>query len=115
MSVSVLLDECLPKKLKYRIAELDPEFNVRTVPEMDWDSFPDGKVLSKAENDFDVFITSDRNLSFQQPIQETEIHVILLIASTNIYEDLLPLVKMLKPIIIKDHQPGQFSEIEQPS
>lgn len=75
----------LPKKLKYRIEELDPEFIVRTVPEMDWDSFPDGKLLSKAEKDFNDFVTSDRNLSFQQPIQDTKTHVVLLIAPTNIY------------------------------
>jgi hypothetical protein len=52
MSVKVLLDECLPKKLKYRIEELDPYFIVNTVPEINWDSLPDGKLLSKAENEF---------------------------------------------------------------
>lgn len=111
MSVKILLDECLPKKLKYRIEELDPEFIVRTVPEMGRDSFPDRKVLLKAESDFDVFVTSDRNLSFQQPVQDAQIHVVLLIASTNIYEDLLPLVEKLKPVI-KANKPGRFTEIE---
>ena len=111
MSIKILLDECLPKKLKYRIEELDPDFFALTVPEMDWASESDGDLLPKAEKDFDVFVTSDRNLSFQQPIQDTEIHVLLLVASTNIYEDLLPLVKKLKPII-NANQPGQFTKIE---
>ena len=111
MIVKILLDECLPKKLKYRIEELDSDFIANTVPEMNWDSFPDGKLLSKAENEFDVFITSDRNLSFQQPIQNSDIHVLLMVASTNIYEDLLPLVNKLAPII-KAHNPGQFNKIK---
>lgn len=111
MMVKILLDECLPKKLKYRIEELDPAFHTNTVPEMNWNSLADGKLLSKAEKDFDVFITSDRNLSFQQSIPDSEIHVLLLIAKTNIYEDLLPLIKKLKPII-KAYKPGEFSKIE---
>lgn len=78
---------------------------------MSWNSLPDGKLLSKAEKDFDVFITSDRNLSFQQSIPDSEIHVLLLIAKTNIYEDLLPLIEQLKSII-KAYEPGKFSEIE---
>jgi len=77
MSVKILLDECLPKKLKYRIEELDPDFSAATVPERGWASESDGDLLPKAEKDFDVFVSSDRNLSFQQPIQDTKIHVIL--------------------------------------
>lgn len=84
MIIKILLDECLPKKLKYRIEELDPDFFVNTVPEMGWAGKKDGRLLTEAEKDFDVFITSDRNLSFQQPIEDAEIHVLLLIASTNI-------------------------------
>ena len=33
MKIRILLDECLPKKLKYRIEELDPDFRAKTVPE----------------------------------------------------------------------------------
>jgi predicted nuclease of predicted toxin-antitoxin system len=111
MIIKILLDECLPKKLKYRIEELDPDFFVNTVPEMGWAGAKDGTLLTKAEKDFDVFITSDRNLSFQQSIEDTEIQVLLLIASTNIYEDLLPLVEKLEPVI-KDYESGQFRKIK---
>ena len=111
MIIKILLDECLPKKLKYRIEELDPDFFVNTVPEMGWAGAKDGRLLTKAEKDFDVFITSDQNLSFQQSIENTEIQVLLLVASTNIYEDLLPLVEKLKPVI-KDYESGQFRKIK---
>lgn len=110
MTINILLNECLPKKLKYRIQELDQEFEVQTVPEMQWNSLPDGKLLSKGEDKFDVFITSDRNLSFQQPVEEFSIQVVLLKAPANTYEDLLPLIKKLTPVI-KENKKGQLKEI----
>lgn len=109
--IKILLDECLPKKLKYRIEELDSDFFVNTVPEMGWAGATDGALLTEAEEDFDVFITSDRNLSFQQPIEDIEVQVLLLIASTNIYEDLLPLVQKLESVIM-NYEPGHFREIK---
>jgi hypothetical protein len=42
MIISILLDECLPKKLKYRIEELDPDFSAKTVPEPGWASISNG-------------------------------------------------------------------------
>ena len=111
MTIKILLDECLPKKLKYRIEELDADFFVKTVPEVGWASISNGKLMDKADGEFDVFITSDRNLSFQQSIESSKIQVILLKAHTNIYEDLLPLVDKMTSVI-KAHQPGQFVEIE---
>jgi len=109
--IKILLDECLPKKLKYRIEELDPEFFTKTTHEKGWASLSNGELLSMAEGEFDVFITSDKNLSFQQSIPSSSIQVLLLKARTNIYEDLLPLVEKL-PSVIKAHEPGKFIEIE---
>lgn len=111
MIVRILLDECLPKKLKYRIEELDSEFLVETTPEMGWASLSNGDLLSAAETKFDVFLTSDKNLSFQQSIPSSSIQVVLLKAVTNTYEDLLPLVQKLPPIV-KDHKPGIFIEVD---
>jgi predicted nuclease of predicted toxin-antitoxin system len=107
--VKILLDECLPKKLKYRIEELDIECQVKTVQEIGWDSLPDGILLAKAEDEFDVLVTSDRNLSFQQPVKKIGLHVILLIAHTNTYEDLLPLVSKMEHLIIP--QPRQLTKV----
>jgi len=78
---------------------------------MGWASFTNGDLLSAAEKEFDVFITSDKNLSFQQSIPSSSIQVVLLKAKTNIYQDLLPLVQKLTPAI-KAHTPGNFLEID---
>lgn len=48
MSIKILLDECLPKKLKYRIEELNPDFSTKTVPDAGWASISNGKLLAKA-------------------------------------------------------------------
>ncbi|MEX0772284.1 MAG: hypothetical protein WD038_03905 [Balneolales bacterium] len=110
MIIKILLDECLPKKLRYRIEESDPEFFVKTVQDVGWASIVNGELLAKAEKEFDVFITSDRNLSFQQSISSSDICVFLLSAPTNVYEDLLPLVSKLATKI-RTHEPGKFEEI----
>lgn len=109
--IKILLDECLPKKLKFRIDELDSEFTTKTTPEMGWASLTNRKLLSVAEKEFDVFITSDKNLSFQQAIPSTSIQVLLLKAKTNTYKDLIPLIEQLRSVI-KAHKPGKFIEIE---
>lgn len=108
--IEILMDECLPKKLKYRIQELDPKFIVKTTPDMGWASFSNGDLLTLAEKQFDVIITSDKNLSFQQSISTSSIQVVLLIAKTNTYRDMLSLVQKLTPVL-KSHKPGRFLEI----
>ena len=63
--MKVLLDECLPKKLKY---ELEAD-EATTVPEAGWASKTNGELLSLAETDFDVFLTRDQNLECQQNLK----------------------------------------------
>jgi len=58
-------------------------------------------LLRKAAVGFDVFITVDRNLSFQQHLKEFDIAVIVLKANSNRLQDLEPLApKLLKAIAI---------------
>ena len=59
--MKVLLDECLPRKLK-REVEADV---VRTVPEAGWASTKNGALLRLAEQEFDVLLTNDQNLKQQ--------------------------------------------------
>ncbi len=54
----VLLDECLPRKLKREFIDCE----VFTVPEMGWSSKKNGELMQAARERFDVFITADQNL-----------------------------------------------------
>jgi hypothetical protein len=61
--MKVLLDECLPRKLKYEFVGDE----VKTVSEMGWSGLKNGVLLTKATNArFQVFMTIDKNLPFQQ-------------------------------------------------
>ena len=86
--MKVLLDECLPRRLA---AELTGH-EVKTVPQAGWASIKNGTLLKLAESSFDVFVTADRNLSFQQNKAQLKIAVVTLRASSNRFQDLLPLV-----------------------
>ncbi len=56
--MKILLDECLPKKLKRRLEE----HIVITVQEQGWSGRKNGELLQLAENEFDVFLRVERNL-----------------------------------------------------
>jgi hypothetical protein len=81
--VRVLLDECLPRRLKRELIGHE----ARTAPEMGWASKRNGELLALAVGHFDVFLTADRNLSHQQDVATFDIAVVVLIARSNRFED----------------------------
>jgi hypothetical protein len=58
----VLLDECVDRRLAADIRGHD----VKTVPDAGWASLTNGELLGRAQYEFDVIVTVDRNLPFQQ-------------------------------------------------
>ncbi|MGH8469333.1 MAG: DUF5615 family PIN-like protein [Gammaproteobacteria bacterium] len=80
----VLLDECVDRRLAKDIIGHD----VKAVAEMGWTSKRNGELLALAEQAFEVFITVDRNLSFQQNLPGFGIAVIVLRAPSNRLADL---------------------------
>ena len=91
----VLLDECVDRGLATEVTEHD----VKTVPEAGWASLKNGELLTQAQAEFDVFVTTDRNLMFQQNLPKFDIAVIVLCAKTNRLRDLLTLVPKLAEAI----------------
>ena len=94
--IRLLLDENLPKKLKYRFGD---DCHVTTVPEEGWSPLKNGDLL-KAMNQAGIayLITADKDLSFQQNYQKWDVHLIILDASDNQYETLLPFVEKIKEL-----------------
>lgn len=66
---------------------------------MGWAGIKNGQLLTLAEAEFDVFITVDRNLSFQQNLPLFNIAVIVLQAASNRLADLKPLVSEVLAIL----------------
>ncbi|MEN8180314.1 MAG: DUF5615 family PIN-like protein [Pseudomonadota bacterium] len=89
--MKLLLDECLPRRLKQSFSD----YEVSTVPEMGWAGTKNGELLRLAVESFDVFITADLNLSYQQNLTQSQLAVIALAAPTNRLEDLLPLIPQI--------------------
>ena len=102
----ILLDECVPKRLKRDLVGHD----ARTVPEMGWASRRNGELLGLAEPDFDVFLTVDRNLSFQQEVSRLTLAIVVLVAKSNRHSDLQPLVPDLLAVLV-GLAPGQLVKV----
>jgi hypothetical protein len=62
------------------------------VADMGWSGIKNGQLLTLAQSEFDVFVTVDRNLSFQQHLPKFAVAVLLLVAQSNRLADLIPLV-----------------------
>jgi Domain of unknown function (DUF5615) len=93
--VKVLLDECVDWRLSRAITGHD----VKTAKQMGWASIKNGELLALASERFDVFVTVDRNLSYQQNVQALPIAIVVLDAKANRLADLLPLVPNLLSVI----------------
>jgi hypothetical protein len=84
--MKLLFDECIDRKFTREFVG----YEVKTVPQMGWAGVKNGQLLALAEAEFDVFITVDRNLSFQQNLPQFNIAVIVLQAPSNRLADLKP-------------------------
>jgi predicted nuclease of predicted toxin-antitoxin system len=93
--VKILLDECIDRRLAREFVG----YEMQTVPQMGWAGIKDGQLLVLAEAEFDVFITVDRNLSFQQNLLRFDIAVIVLQAPSNRLADLKPLAPEVVAIL----------------
>src|ERR1700733_4121994 len=72
---------------------------VRTVPQAGWATKKNGELLALAESEFDVFITVDRNLAFQQHLPKFDIAVLVLRGHSNRLADLKPLAPKVLSIL----------------
>jgi len=86
--VKLLLDESLPRRLK----SLFVTHETHTVPEMGWQGTTNGELLRLAAVEFDVFVTADQNLQYQQNLAGVDIGIIVMAAVTTRLDDLRPLV-----------------------
>jgi hypothetical protein len=97
----VLIDECL----NWRICRALVGHYCTSAQKRGWAGLTNGDLLKQAEAEFDLLITGDRNLSFQQDMTTFNIAVVVLHAMTTKLDDtvvLIPKVISLLPTL----QPG---------
>jgi hypothetical protein len=105
--MKILLDECTPRLLKRLLSG----FEISTVQEMGWTGVTNGALLRQAEGQFDVFITTDKNLRFQQNRTRKQLAIVQL--PTN----QVPVVALLAPAVqevLGTIKPGEIVEIPLP-
>jgi predicted nuclease of predicted toxin-antitoxin system len=82
----VLLDECIPRKLKY--AFLSAGHLCQTATEAGLVGRKNGELLAAAAPEFDVLVTVDKNIRHQQNLKVTNIALLVIRADSNKIEDI---------------------------
>lgn len=99
--MKILLDECVPRKL----SKFLPGQDISTVPQAGLAGLENGKLLAAARaHNFELFLTVDSNLSFQQNILILPLNVLVLRCHSNKLDDLKSLVPQIieflsKPVV----------------
>ena len=88
--MKILIDECLPAVLTGNLSALGHE--CQTVRQTGFGSKRNGELLALAEGRWDVLLTSDQNIKYQQNMTGRRISIVILCAKSNRMKDLLPLM-----------------------
>lgn len=104
----ILLDECVPAPLAVLLAK---EHECLTAQQQGWDTISNGQLLSLAEIEFDVFLTSDQNIRYQQNLAGRSIAILEL--STN---NLRRVEASIEPVnlALSELMPGDLKLLEIP-
>ena len=86
--MKVLLDECVTRKLRRDFQRHE----VHTVDEAGLKGLKNGDLLRSASGQYDVLVTVDQNLQYQQNIKSLSLAILVLAAKRNSYQALHPLM-----------------------
>jgi hypothetical protein len=105
--MKILLDECVPWPMHKLLSGHD----CITAQQRGWGGIKNGELLSKAEKEFDLFITSDQNIRYQQNLAGRKIPILEL--STNKLRRLVAAAALLRSAV-DSVKPGEFRRLEVP-
>lgn len=105
--MKILLDECVP----WPLHRLLPGHDCRTAQQQGWGGIKNGHLLQLAESEFDLFITSDQNMRYQQNLAGRRIAILEL--STNKLRRLTAATVLLQTTITAI-KPAEFRQLEIP-
>lgn len=101
--MKILLDEQIPTKLKYRFDKMP--FEVFTVRDMNWLGTKNGELLKQLSlHKFDVFVTNDKQLYYQQTTKKYPFNIININTKSNRYDDILEKMEMIKIQLLNIHE-----------
>ena len=98
----LLFDEGVPVRLRHSLST----HSVTTVQALGWEELKNGALLEIAQTQFDVMITTDSNIKYQQRLDAYDIALIVLRAFSTKLKSYLPLVSEIEAVLAKI-QPGE--------
>jgi hypothetical protein len=104
--VRILLDE----NVDWRLERFLPGHEVKSVPRIGWAGLKNGKLLSRAQEDFDVLITMDGSMDSQQNLPEIKLAIVALRARSNRLADTGPLMPKVLAIL-PTLKPGKIVKV----
>jgi len=107
--MKILIDECLPVALAGHLTTLGHD--CQTVRQAGFGSKKNGELLALAEGQWDLLLTSDRNIKHQQSMAGRRLSIVILCAKTNLLRDLLPLMPACNQALLSIDA-GQVVEVE---
>jgi len=105
----VLIDECLPAGLRESVAAMGHE--CETVRRAGYGAKKNGELLSLMEGRWDVLLTNDRNIKYQQNMSGRNVSILILRAKSNRIQELLPLMPACAQALLSV-LPGTVTEVE---
>ena len=102
--MKILLDEGVPKIIQKRLSEL----SISNVEEMGWRGIKNGALLDLMAGQFQVLITTDKNVPFQQNLKKRQISAIIL--PTNDVPSVIDLLPQIE-IALTTIGLGEFKEL----
>lgn len=104
--MKIFFDHCVDR----RLSRLLPEHEVWTAYKKGWSALKNGELLLRVEAEFEVFLTIDQNLRYQQNLSRRSLKFIVLVAQNNQYETLAPLIPKVKEALTKMRS-GELIEV----
>jgi hypothetical protein len=105
--MNILFDQGTPAPLRHELHGHD----VATAYEKGWAELSNGDLLKAAAADFDAFITTDKNLSYQQNLSDRRLAIMVLPTTS------WPKIRANAVLVrnaIKAIRPGDYVELEFP-
>jgi predicted nuclease of predicted toxin-antitoxin system len=106
--MKILIDECLPAALRGTLTAMGHE--CETVRRAGYGSKKSGELLAIAEGRWDVLLTSDRRIKYQQNMAGRRLSIVVLRAKSNRVRDLLPLMPACTQALLNISS-GQIVEV----
>ncbi len=97
----LLFDKGVPVRLRHSLSA----HSITTVQALDWEELKNGALLTIAQTQFDVLITTDSNMKYQQRLDAYDIVLVVLRAFNTKLKSYLPLVPEIEAVL-NQIQPG---------